>query len=102
MNKQICSVAALLAAAALPLAAAEGKTDGAARTIHLIQSDAQVRFDSKVYELKNVSAESILPFVNSAVKRYSVNSTVRRVTSGNGKSEALLVSTGQKFFVYVD
>jgi hypothetical protein len=102
MNKKLCSAGALFVVAALPLAAAEGKKDGAARTIHLIQSDAQVRFGSKVYELKNVSAESILPFVNSAVKRYSVNSTVRRVTSANGKSEALLVSTGQDLFPYVD
>ena len=102
MNKKLCSAVALFVVAALPLAAAEGKKDGAARTIHLIQSDAQVRFGSKVYELKNVSAESILPFVNSAVKRYSVNSTVRRVTSANGKSEALLVSTGQDLFPYVD
>ena len=102
MNKQLCSVAALLAAAALPLAAAEGKTDGAVRTIHLRQSDAQVQYGSKVYELQNVTAEAILPFVNSAVKRYSANSTVSRVTSADGKREALLVSTGQNFMPYVD
>ena len=103
MNKKICSVMALLTAVAvLPAVAADGKKNGAVRTIHLIQSDAQVRFDSKVYELKNVSSESILPFINSAVKRYSANSSVRRVTSVNGKREALLVSTAQEFFPYVD
>ena len=103
MNKKICSVMALLTAVAvLPAVAADGGKNGAVRTIHLRQSDAQVKYVSKVYELKNVSSEAILPFVNSAVKRYSANSTVRRVTSVNGKREALLVSTGQDFLVYVD
>ncbi|MBR2372971.1 MAG: hypothetical protein IKA87_01940, partial [Lentisphaeria bacterium] len=103
MNKKFCSAAVLLAAVVMPLAAADGKkNDGAVRTIHLRQSDAQVKYESKVYELQNVSAESILPFVNSAILRYSANSTVRRVTSVNGKREALLVSTGVDFMPYVD
>lgn len=72
------------------------------RTIRLRQDDAQVRFESKVYELKNARAEEILPFVNSAILRYDRNSTVRRVTVGDGKGEALLVSTGRKFVPYVD
>lgn len=95
-------MALLTAVAVLPAIAAEGQKSGAVRTIHLRQSDAQVKYVSKVYELKNVSAESILPFVNSAVKRYSVSSTVRRVTSANGKREALLVSTGENFLPHVD
>ena len=85
MNKMFCSAVALLCVAAIPLAAAAGKQDGAVRTIHLRQSDAQVQYDSKVYELQNVTSEAILPFINSAVKRYSANSTVRRVTSENGQ-----------------
>ena len=102
MNKRLCSVAACLTAAALPLAAAEAKDEGAVRTIRLRQSDAQVRYDSRVYELRNVSAEAVLPFVNSAVQRYSRNSTVRRITSADGRREALLVSTGKEFMPYVD
>ena len=74
---------------------------GSTRTIRLRQDDAQVRFESKVYELKNASAEEILPFVNSAILRYDRNSSVRRVTAGN-KSQALLVSTGKEFMPYVD
>ena len=81
------------------LSAAE---NGATRTIRLRQDDAQVRFESKVYELKNASAEEILPFVNSAVLRYDRNSSVRRVTSGKAGSNALLVSTGKDFIPYVD
>ncbi len=72
------------------------------RTIRLRQDDAQVRFESKIYQLKNINAEEILPFVNSAVKRYNVNSTVRRVTSGSNAQNAILVSTGKEFLPMVD
>lgn len=72
------------------------------RTIRLRQDDAQVRFESKVYTLVNAEAEEILPFVNSAVLRYDRNSTVRCVTTKNGKKQALLVSTGKDFMPYVD
>lgn len=76
--------------------------DKSTRTIRLRQSDAQVRFESKVYELKNASAEEILPFINSAILRYDRNSTIRRVTASNGKDSAILVSTGRDFMPYVD
>ena len=77
--------------------------DDSIRTIHLRQDDAQVRYVSKIYQLKHASAEEILPFINSAVKRYSRNSSVRRITTGNNaKSAAILVSTGKEFITYVD
>ena len=72
------------------------------RTIRLRQDDAQVRFESKVYELKNAGASEILAFVKSAVLRYDVNSTVSVVTSESGSTNALLVSTGKEFMPYVD
>ena len=76
--------------------------DTEVRTIRLCQDDAQVRFESKIYELKNADASEILPFINSAVLRYDRNSTVRCVTSGKGSGHALLVSTGKEFIPYVD
>ena len=84
--------------------AAETKAKSSAtRTIRLVQDDAQVRFSSKIYELKHISAEEILPFVNSAILRYSANSTIRRVTTTNKRAKgALLVSTGKEFMPYVD
>ena len=72
------------------------------RTIRLRQDDAQVRFESKVYELKNANASEIVAFVRTAVLRYDLNSTVRVVTAQNGKTNALLVSTGKEFMPYVD
>ncbi len=73
------------------------------KTIHLKIDDGQTRYASRVYELKHVTAEEILPFVNTAVKRYTANSTVRRVTANDPKAkDALLVSTGEAFLPYVD
>ncbi len=99
----VCALRGLAAAAilggAVSLAAAEPQS--AERTIRLNMNDAQVQFASKVYELQHASAEALLPFVNSAIQRYSINSTVRRVTSASG-SDALLVSTGVEFMPYVD
>ena len=82
--------------------AADAADQDAVRTIHLRQDDAQVRFESKLYELKNISAEEILPFVNSAIQRYNRNSTIRRVTSEQGGKGAILVSTGRDFLPLVD
>lgn len=75
---------------------------GEVRTIHLRQDDAQVRFESKLYELKHIPAEEILPFVNSAILRYNRNSTIRRVTSDGAGAGAILVSTGRDFLPHVD
>ena len=72
------------------------------RTIHLRQDDAQVRFESKIYELKHIPAEEILPFVNSSIQRYNRNSTIRRVTSNSSGTGAILVSTGRDFLPHVD
>ena len=95
--------ALMCAAALLAVGSARAAEDGAVRTIRLRQDDAQVRFVSKVYELKHISAEEMLPFVNSAVLRYSRSSSVRRVTAeGDDKRNALLVSTGEEFMPYVD
>ena len=75
---------------------------GDSRTIRLRMDDAQTRFASKVYELKNASAEDIAPFITSAVLRYDRNSTVRNVTADNSSKQAIMVSTGREFIPYVD
>ena len=104
---QTARILLCLAAGALCLrstaADESSQDDGSARTIHLKHDDAQVRFDSRVYELKNVTSDAILPFVNSAIQRYSRNSTIRRVTAiAPDAKDAILVSTGREFLPYVD
>ncbi|MBQ9788241.1 MAG: hypothetical protein IJW31_01395 [Lentisphaeria bacterium] len=91
----------MLAAVTLCAFAAEAN-ESSTRTIHLRQNDAQVRFESKIYELKNAKADEILPFVNSAILRYDSNSTIRKVDTADGSNNALLVSTGKDFIQYVD
>ncbi|MBO5802114.1 MAG: hypothetical protein J6R64_00060, partial [Lentisphaeria bacterium] len=54
---------------------------GKERTIRLIQDDAQVRFASKLYELKYVKATDIRPYVEGAIKRYSRNSVIEQVNN---------------------
>ena len=72
------------------------------RTIQLIQDDGQVRIVSKVYELKNLKATDVRPFVEAAVKRYSASSNVERVNYPQGGKQMIIVSTGEDFIPYVD
>ena len=99
----LCLAAGTLCLASLSANGQAQQDDASARTIHLKQDDAQIRFDSRVYELKNVSAEAILPFVNSAIQRYNRSSTIRRVVAITPDAkDAILVSTGKDFLPYVD
>ena len=77
------------------------KDNKSIRTIRLLQDDAKVNFESKVYVLAKASAQDILPFVRSAVVRYHVNSNVSIITDGTPR-QAILVSTGKEFIPYVD
>ena len=97
VRSQMFTLAAAVAAGISAAPAAEPT-----RTIRLIQDDGQVKYESKVYQLKHVTTEEILPFVNSAIQRYSRNSTVRGVAADDTGKGALLVSTGRDFLPYVD
>ena len=72
------------------------------RTIKLLQDDAQVRFASKLYELKYTKPTDIRPFILAAVTRYNARSQVDRVNNNNADRHYLLVSTGEDFIPYVD
>lgn len=76
-------------------------TDSGVRTVHLTQDDGQIRYETKVFELKNTSADDVLPFVRTAVLRYSTNSNAQKVTGDNG-NHTIIVSTGKKFMPYVE
>ena len=65
------------------------------RTIKLLQDDAQVRYASKLYELKYTKPTDIRPFILAAVKRYSDRSQVERVNNYENNKKYLLVSTGE-------
>lgn len=101
-----------LAAAAitlLPLAAQDAAApqqeplQGAeTRTIRLLQDDAQIKMVSKLYELKNVKATDVRPYIEAAVKRYYAESRVERVNYSAERKNYIIVSTGSDFMPYVD
>ena len=95
MNLSKLLPALLLVLLLLPLSGKE-------RTIRLIQDDAQVRFASKLYELKHVKATDIRPYVEGAIKRYSRNSVIERVNNPIEKKNYIVVSTGEDFLPYLD
>jgi len=72
------------------------------RTIKLLQDDAQIRYASKLYELKYIKPTDIRPFILAAVKRYSDRSQVERVNNTETDKHYILVSTGEDFIPYVD
>jgi len=72
------------------------------RTVHFIQNDAQPQMVTKVYKLKYLRASDATPFILGAVKRFSPQSNVQRLNYKHGKSQYLLVSTGQQMMPYVD
>lgn len=86
---------------ALPLHGAPAGDENV-RTIRLLQDDGQAKIVSKVYELKHLKATDIRPFVEAAVKRYSVNSTVGRVNYPSANRQMIIVTTGEDFLPYVD
>ncbi len=103
MKKTTMILLAMTAAVSCFAAGETTKTEEGVRTIHLKQDDGQVRFESRIYELKNVTSADILPFVNSAILRYSKSSTIRRVAATDPQAkDAILVSTGAEFLPYVD
>lgn len=72
------------------------------RTVHFIQNDAQPQMVSKIYKLKYIRASDLTPFILGAVKRFSPQSNVQRLNYKHGKTQFLLVSTGQQMMPYVD
>lgn len=72
------------------------------KKLELLQDDAQDAIVSKLYTLQNVKANDITPFVQGAVKRYNVNSTVEALNYTEGKKQFLLVSTPPAFLPFVD
>ena len=61
--------------------------------IRFKEDDAQNYMVSKVYDLKHLKANDLVPFVLGAVKRYASNSTVDRINYTSAK-QMIVVTTG--------
>lgn len=69
--------------------------------IRFKEDDAQNYMVSKVYDLKHLKANDLVPFVLGAVKRYASNSTVDRINYTSTK-QMIVVTTGVRMMPYVD
>ena len=91
-------LAALLCTLPALLCAEEGNQ----RTIVFNEDRNQHYMTTKVYELKNVRAHDLMPFVRGAVKRFDSQSRVQSVDYSSGGKQFLVVSTGSLFMPWVD
>ncbi len=71
------------------------------RKVHLIQDDAQDKMVSKIYKLKYVQGNDLIPFVSGIVMRYNINSIVDSVSYGNNQ-QWLTVTCPVEMMPYVD
>jgi len=87
----------------LPVLAVQGNTTKtqAVQKVHLVQDDAQDYMVSKIYRLKYVQANDIVPFVMGMVMRYNINSSVNTILGGNNE-QLLTVTCPVEMMPYVD
>ncbi len=85
-KSRMLAVFAYLFAASFVLCAQEQ------RQIKVIEDRDQTYMSSKVYELKNIKAADLTPFVQGAVKRYYNQSSVDRLSFPEGGKEFLAVN----------
>ncbi len=96
----------IIAGAASLLTASETAPAAPANTeeikrIHLIQDDAQDYMVSKIYQLKYVQANDLVPFVMGMTMRYNINSSVNTILGGNNE-QLLTVTCPEEMMPYVD
>ncbi len=72
------------------------------RTLKVVEDRGQKKMATKVYELKNVKAVDVTPFVIGAVQRFSAESSVERLNCKPTKQQFLVVNTGAEMIPYVD
>ncbi len=92
----------LLFAAAFPVWADPPETDKGTRKLHFIQDDAQDYMVSKLYNLKYVQSNDLLPFVQGMIMRYNTNSSANCITYGANNNQMLAVTCPVKMMPYVD
>ena len=91
----------LLFAAALFSAPLQGK-EPVRQTLRFVQDDAQDYMVSKIYVLKYAQSNDLMPFVQSMVKRYNMNSVVNCIEYGSQNQQILTVTCPVGMMPYVD
>ena len=83
------------------LLAALGAGASTVQKVHLIQDDAQDYMVSKIYKLKYMQANDLVPFVLGMVMRYNMNSSADTVLGANNE-QLLTVTCPEEMMPYVD
>ena len=98
----ICAGGVSSALAFDPASQAKGINPEKTRKIRFIEDDAQDYMVTKVYPLKHIKANDIVPFVLGAVMRYSSNSKVDRINYSAANQQWIVVTTPVAMMPYVD
>ncbi len=72
------------------------------RTIIFNEDRDQHYMTTKVYELKNVDAHDIAPYIDGAIKRYDPQSNIKSLDYSKGGTKFIVISTGNDMIPYVD
>ena len=72
------------------------------KKIRFKQDDAQPYMVTKIYELKHMRADDLVPWVLGAVKRYDIQSSVERLNYKPRKEFFLVVTTPPEMMPYID
>lgn len=99
--KRSATILTVAAGLLLPAALSAAPPDNA-RTIRLVQDDAQQFMVSKVYKLKYLMANDVVPFVLGVVKRNNTQSSVNRINYKAGNEQLVTVSCPPMMMPYVD
>ncbi len=85
-------------------AAAEtaGSAGAGVRDIKIVQVNGNPRMVSRVFELKYMQAQDLVPFVKSAILRYNANSRMQCVNFAGNRGVGFLITTGEEFMPYVE
>ena len=83
-------------------AGTQGNTSGSQRDIRIIQDNGNIRFVSRLFELKYQAAQDLQPYVQSAILRYNAYSKLQSVNFNGGRGAGLLVTTGEDFMPFVE
>ena len=103
MNNRISPVLILAASMAFATVSAAPPDDApGTQTLRFVQDDAQDYMVSKVYKLKYVQSNDIVPFVTGMVMRYNMNSSVGSIEYGANNRQMLTVTCPVKMMPYVD
>lgn len=99
--KRSTTIMTVAAGLLLPAALSAAPPDNA-RIIRLVQDDAQQYMVSKVYKLKYLQANDVVPFVLGVVKRNNTQSSVNRINYKAGNEQLVTVSCPPLMMPFVD